>query len=136
MSEALIVDAIRTPIGRAIRGTLRDIRADDLAAFPLRALVERNPEINFSETNDVMMGCGFPDHEQGYNVGRNAVLLAGYDHHVLRVVVADDPHGVPRDQGGRRRPVRRGGGRMLVSWRRHDASGDEPPARWVKRDRL
>ncbi|MGO9961582.1 MAG: acetyl-CoA C-acyltransferase [Solirubrobacteraceae bacterium] len=88
MPEAVIVDAIRTPIGRAIRGTLRDIRADDLAAIPLRALVERNPGVDFSETDDVMMGCGFPDHEQGYNVGRNAVLLAGIDHHVPAVTVS------------------------------------------------
>ena len=88
MSEAVIVDAIRTPIGRAIKGTLRDIRADDLAAIPLRALVERNPEVNFGETEDVMMGCGFPDHEQGYNIGRNALLLAGIDHHVPAVTVS------------------------------------------------
>jgi acetyl-CoA C-acetyltransferase len=88
MSEAVIVDAIRTPVGRAIKGTLRDIRADDLAAIPLRALVERNPDIDFKETDDVMMGCGFPDHEQGYNVGRNATLLAGYDHHVPAVTVS------------------------------------------------
>jgi acetyl-CoA C-acetyltransferase len=88
MSEAVIVDAIRTPIGRAIKGTLRDIRADDLAAIPLRALVDRNPGVDFAETNDVMMGCGFPDHEQGYNVGRNAVLLAGIDHHVPAVTVS------------------------------------------------
>jgi acetyl-CoA C-acetyltransferase len=88
MSEAVIVDAIRTPVGRAVKGTLRDIRADDLAAIPLRALVERNPEIDFTETDDVMMGCGFPDHEQGYNVGRNAALLAGYDHHVPAVTVS------------------------------------------------
>ena len=88
MSEAVIVDAIRTPIGRAIKGTLRDIRADDLAAIPLRALVERNPEVNFGETEDVMMGCGFPDHEQGYNIGRNALLLAGIDHHVPAVPVS------------------------------------------------
>jgi acetyl-CoA C-acetyltransferase len=87
MSEAVIVDAIRTPIGRALRGTLRDIRADDLAAIPLRALVERNPEVDFSETIDVMMGCGFPDHEQGYNVARNATLLAGLDHHIPGVTV-------------------------------------------------
>jgi acetyl-CoA C-acetyltransferase len=87
MSEAVIVDAIRTPIGRAVRGTLRDIRADDLAAIPLRALVERNPEVDFSETVDVMMGCGFPDHEQGYNVARNATLLAGLDHHIPGVTV-------------------------------------------------
>ena len=88
MPEAVIVDAIRTPVGRAIKGTLRDIRADDLAAIPLRALVDRNPEVDFSETDDVMMGCGFPDHEQGYNVGRNAALLAGYDHHVPAVTVS------------------------------------------------
>jgi acetyl-CoA C-acetyltransferase len=87
MSEAVIVDAVRTPIGRAVRGTLRDLRADDLAAVPLRALVERNPEVDFSETSDVMMGCGFPDHEQGYNVARNAALLAGIDHHVPGVTV-------------------------------------------------
>jgi acetyl-CoA C-acetyltransferase len=87
MSEAVIVDAIRTPIGRAIKGTLRDIRADDLAAIPLRALVERNPEVDFGETVDVMMGCGFPDHEQGYNVARNASLLAGLDHHIPGVTV-------------------------------------------------
>jgi acetyl-CoA C-acetyltransferase len=88
MSEAVIVDAIRTPVGRAVRGTLRDIRADDLAAVPLRALTERNPGVDFSETNDIMMGCGFPDHEQGYNVARNAQLLAGIDHHVPAVTVS------------------------------------------------
>jgi acetyl-CoA C-acetyltransferase len=88
MSEAVIVDAIRTPIGRAVRGTLRDMRADDLAAIPLRALVDRNPEVDFKETIDVMMGCGFPDHEQGYNIARNAVLLAGYDHHIPAVTVS------------------------------------------------
>src|SRR4249920_3549739 len=88
MSEAVIVDAVRTPIGRAIRGTLRDLRADDLAAIPLRALVERNPEVDFQETVDVMMGCGFPDHEQGYNIGRNALLLSGIDHHVPALTVS------------------------------------------------
>ena len=88
MSEAVIVDDIRTPIGRAIKGSLRDIRADDLAAIPLRALVDRNPGVDFSKTDDIMMGCGFPDHEQGYNIGRNAALLAGIDHHVPAVTVS------------------------------------------------
>jgi acetyl-CoA C-acetyltransferase len=87
MPEAVIVDAIRTPIGRAIKGSLRDLRADDLAALPLAALVERNPGIDFRETDDIMMGCGFPEGEQGYNVGRNAQLLAGIDHHVPAVTV-------------------------------------------------
>jgi acetyl-CoA C-acetyltransferase len=82
MPEAVIVDAIRTPIGRAVKGSLKTVRADDLAAIPIRALVERNPEVNFSETVDVMMGAASSIGEQGYNVGRNALLIAGIDHHV------------------------------------------------------
>jgi acetyl-CoA C-acetyltransferase len=82
MPEAVIVDAVRTPIGRAAKGSLKDVRADDLAAVPLRALMERNPGVDFAETDDVMMGCGFQMGEAGYNVGRNAALLAGIDHHV------------------------------------------------------
>ena len=82
MPEAVIVDAVRTPIGRAVKGSLKDMRADDLAAVPLRALVERNPAVDFAQTNDVMMGAARGDGDQGYNVGRNAALLAGIDHHV------------------------------------------------------
>jgi acetyl-CoA C-acetyltransferase len=82
MPEAVIVDAVRTPIGRAGKGVLKDVRADELAAVPLKALQERNPEVNFSETVDVLMGAAFGEGEQGYNVGRNAALLAGIDHHV------------------------------------------------------
>ena len=73
MPEAVIVDAIRTPIGRAMKGSLKTVRADDLAAIPIRALIERNPEVNFSETVDVMMGAASGIGEQGYNVGRNAL---------------------------------------------------------------
>jgi acetyl-CoA C-acetyltransferase len=87
MPEAVIVDAIRTPIGRAAKGSLKDVRTDDLAAVPLRALVERNPGVDFSETVDLMMGCGFPLGEAGYNVGRNAGLLAGLDHHIPATTV-------------------------------------------------
>ncbi len=82
MPEAVIVDAIRTPIGRAVKGSLKAVRADELAATPIRALIERNPEVNFAETVDVMMGAASSIGEQGYNVGRNASLLAGLDHHV------------------------------------------------------
>ena len=82
MPEAVIVDAIRTPIGRAMKGSLKTVRADELAATPIRALIERNPKVNFSETVDVMMGAASGVGEQGYNVGRNALLLAGIDHHV------------------------------------------------------
>jgi acetyl-CoA C-acetyltransferase len=82
MSEAVIVDAVRTPIGRAFKGSLIGVRADELAAVPLRALIERNPEVDFAQTGDVMMGAASSIGEQAYNVGRNASLLAGIDHHV------------------------------------------------------
>src|SRR5437588_8859904 len=82
MPEAVIVDAIRTPIGRAVRGSLKTVRADDLAAIPIKALMERNPAVDFKQTNDVMMGAASSFGQQGYNVGRNAALLAGVDHRV------------------------------------------------------
>jgi acetyl-CoA C-acetyltransferase len=87
MPDAVIVDAIRTPIGRAFKGSLKDVRADDLAAVPLRALVERNPGVDFARTQDVMMGAASSFGEQAYNVGRNASLLAGFDHHVPATTV-------------------------------------------------
>ena len=141
MPEAVIVDAIRTPIGRAMKGTLRDVRADDLAAIPLRALVERNPGVDFSETDDIMMGCGFPDGEQGYNIGRNAQLLAGIDHHVPAVTVSrfcasslqTIRMAFHADQGGRRRSVRRGGRGVRVARRGPDVSLDESAHRRHRR---
>jgi acetyl-CoA C-acetyltransferase len=87
MPEAVIVDAIRTPIGRAVKGSLKDVRADDLASIPLKELIKRNPDVDFSEVVDVMMGAAFGVGEQGYNVGRNAALLSGLDHHVPGVTV-------------------------------------------------
>jgi acetyl-CoA C-acetyltransferase len=80
--EAVIVDAVRTPIGRAVKGSLRGMRADELAAVPLRALVERNPAIDFAQTSDLIMGAAYGTGEQGANIGRTASLLAGLDHHV------------------------------------------------------
>jgi acetyl-CoA C-acetyltransferase len=82
MPEAVIVDAIRTPIGRAVKGSLKTVRADDLAAIPLRTLIERNPQVDQKSIGDVMMGCGYGEGEAGYNIGRLATLLAGIDYHV------------------------------------------------------
>jgi acetyl-CoA C-acetyltransferase len=82
MPEAVIVDAVRTPIGRAAKGSLKSLRADDLASIPLKALIERNPQVEHTSIGDVMMGCGYGEGEQGYNVGRIASLLAGIDHRV------------------------------------------------------
>ncbi len=82
MPEAVIVDAVRTPIGRAVKGSLKSVRADDLAAIPLKALIERNPQLDQRSIGDVMMGCGYGERESGYNIGRMATLLAGIDYHV------------------------------------------------------
>jgi 3-oxoadipyl-CoA thiolase len=76
VTDAFICDAIRTPIGR-YGGALAQLRADDLAAIPLRALKERNPEADFSRLDDVILGCANQAGEDNRNVARMAVLLAG-----------------------------------------------------------
>src|SRR2546423_8406524 len=87
MPEAVIVDAIRTPIGRGMKGSLKTVRADELAAVPLTALQERNPDVDFGQTDDIYMGAASSIGEQAYNVGRNAALLSGIDHHVPAATV-------------------------------------------------
>lgn len=77
MKEAFICDAIRTPIGR-YGGTLSSVRADDLGAIPLRALMKRNPSINWSEVDDVIFGCANQAGEDNRNVARMSALLAGF----------------------------------------------------------
>lgn len=77
MSEAVIVSAVRTPIGRAHKGVLRDVRADDLAALVVRAAVERVPNLDRSLIEDVILGCAFPEGEQGMNLARLVGALAG-----------------------------------------------------------
>ena len=76
MADAYICDAIRTPIGR-YGGALASVRADDLAAIPLRALAERNPGIDWSALDDVIMGCANQAGEDNRNVARMASLLGG-----------------------------------------------------------
>jgi 3-oxoadipyl-CoA thiolase len=76
MNDAFICDAVRTPFGR-YGGTLATIRADDLAAIPIRALVERNPKVAWGELDDVVYGCANQAGEDNRNVGRMALLLAG-----------------------------------------------------------
>jgi acetyl-CoA C-acetyltransferase len=77
MSEAVIVAAARTPIGRARKGSLVDARPDDLAAFAVDAALRQVPELDRAEIVDVMIGCGFPQDRQGMNLARRAALLAG-----------------------------------------------------------
>ena len=76
MAEAFICDAVRTPIGR-FGGALRDVRADDLAAVPLRALLQRNPAMDWGAIDDCYFGCANQAGEDNRNVARMAVLLAG-----------------------------------------------------------
>jgi 3-oxoadipyl-CoA thiolase len=76
MSDAFICDALRTPFGR-YGGVLSSIRTDDLAAIPLRALVQRNPAVNWAAVDDVIFGCANQAGEDNRNVARMALLLAG-----------------------------------------------------------
>ena len=76
MTQAFICDAIRTPIGR-LNGALSGVRADDLAAIPIRALVERNPTVDWGAVDDTILGCANQAGEDNRNVARMAVLLAG-----------------------------------------------------------
>ena len=77
MSDAVIVSAVRTPIGRAKKGSLVDARPDDLVAFAIDAALKEVPELDRTEIVDVMVGCGFPQERQGMNLARRAALLAG-----------------------------------------------------------
>jgi len=77
MPEAVIVSAVRTPIGRANKGVLKDVRGDDLAAFAVKAAVERVPKLDRSLIEDVIIGCAFPEGEQGMNMARIVGALAG-----------------------------------------------------------
>jgi 3-oxoadipyl-CoA thiolase len=81
MSEALICDAVRTPFGR-YGGVLAGVRADDLAAVPLRALVDRHPSVDWAAVDDVVYGCANQAGEDNRNVARMALLLAGLPHEV------------------------------------------------------
>ena len=77
MPEAVIVATARSPIGRAYKGSLIDVRADDLAGFAIDALMEKVPEVDRATVDDVMLGCGLTHHEQGFNLARPASLLGG-----------------------------------------------------------
>jgi len=77
MPDAVIVATARSPIGRAYKGSLIDVRADDLAGFAIDALMSKVPEVERASVEDVMVGCGLTHHEQGFNLARPASLLAG-----------------------------------------------------------
>src|SRR3712207_6375169 len=80
MPEAVIVAAARSPIGRAFKGSLRELRPDDLAATIVRAALDKVPELDPKDIDDLYLGCGLPGGEQGFNMGRVVATLLGYDH--------------------------------------------------------
>src|SRR5258708_14389299 len=77
MPEAVIVSAVRTPVGRAYKGSLRATRPDDLAALAIKEALARVPGLEAKEIDDVILGCAMPEGEQGMNVARIAALRAG-----------------------------------------------------------
>ncbi len=79
MPDAVIVAAARTPIGRAYKGSLREVRPDDLAAFAVQAALDQVPELDPSTVEDLLLGCGLPGGQQGMNMGRVVAVLLGLD---------------------------------------------------------
>jgi len=79
MPEAVIVSTARSPIGRAFKGTLTDVRPDDLATTIVRAALDKVPSLDPHDIDDLMMGCGLPGGEQGFNIGRVVAVQLGYD---------------------------------------------------------
>jgi acetyl-CoA C-acetyltransferase len=79
MTEAVIVATARSPIGRAGKGSLREVRPDDLAARMVRAALDKVPQLDPAEIEDLMVGCGLPGGEQGFNLARVVAVLLGYD---------------------------------------------------------
>lgn len=87
MKDVVIVDAIRTPMGRSKGGAFRNVRAEDLSAELMKGLLARNPNVDPNELEDIYWGCVQQTLEQGFNVARNSALLAGIPHQVGAVTV-------------------------------------------------
>jgi acetyl-CoA C-acetyltransferase len=79
MPEAVIVATARSPIGRAFKGSLKDVRPDDLAATIVRAALDKVPQLDPNDIDDLLLGCGLPGGEQGFNMARVVAVLLGYD---------------------------------------------------------
>ncbi|MEW6400616.1 MAG: acetyl-CoA C-acyltransferase, partial [Chloroflexota bacterium] len=82
MKEAVIVSAVRTAVGRAKRGTLADVRPDEMASVVIKEVLNRAKPVKAEDVEDVILGCSFPEAEQGLNMARNALLRAGLPYSV------------------------------------------------------
>jgi acetyl-CoA C-acetyltransferase len=80
MADAVIVATARSPIGRAFKGSLKDLRPDDLTATIVRAALDKVPQLDPADVDDLMLGCGLPGGESGFNMARVVAVLLGYDH--------------------------------------------------------
>src|ERR1043166_5409936 len=80
MPEAVIVATARSPIGRAAKASLREIRPDDLAATIISTALAKVPQLDPRDIDDLYLGCGLPGGEQGFNMARVVAILLGYDH--------------------------------------------------------
>src|SRR5262244_546094 len=87
MREIVIASSVRTPVGRAFKGTLRATRPDELAAVAVKSALERVPQLDPKEIEDVILGCAMPEAEQGMNVARIASLRAGLPVEVSAVTI-------------------------------------------------
>jgi acetyl-CoA C-acetyltransferase len=88
MPEAVIVDTIRTPIGRAFKGSLAQLRPEEMGAFVVDQLLERNPQLDPALVEDLICGCGFPQGLQGFNIGRIISLLSQLPQTVTGATIA------------------------------------------------
>ncbi len=79
MPEAVIVSAVRSPIGRAMKGSLKTVRPDDLATQMVAAALAKVPELDPTEIDDIMLGCGQPAGQSGFNIARVVAVQLGYD---------------------------------------------------------
>ena len=102
--QAFICDAVRTPIGR-YGGALSSVRADDLGAIPIKALMERNPKVDWAAVSDVLYGCANQAGEDNRNVARMASLLAGLPQRRL-IVAPGTPIGRPASSDAMRATLR------------------------------
>src|SRR6267143_5939153 len=108
MNGAVIAALGRTPIGRARKGSLVDVRPDDLASYVVTKVLDKLPQLERSEIEDLICGCGLPGGEQGHNIGRVVSILsrldvAGVGQPLLLVVADDHPDGGARHRGRRGR---------------------------------
>jgi len=82
MKEAVVVSAVRTAVGKAPRGILKDTRPDDIAAMVIKEAFARAPGLKMEDVDDIVLGCAFPESDQGLNLGRVVAMRAGFPHTV------------------------------------------------------